>query len=188
MTRTRLLRSRGPGKCAPRDAGLNPCRRQERFGGTPLGHPIHLTAKAGGDKRMSEKREASEDADDGVLQGPRDRVKARLPEPQSPAVQLAHSPPQRLGALLPGATRSSFAGRTLGLAGARERRELRGGVGRLRRARHVQPHRNAGWPTGREPSGHGVPVVVGDGESPSRGEGGQGDGRGKGKGAKCTIA
>ena len=165
--------SRVRGNCAPRDAGLNPCRRQERIGGRPLGHPIHLKAKAGGDKSMSEKREASEDAYEVVLQGPRDMVKATLPEPQSPAVPPAPSPPQRLGALLPGAPRSSVAGRTLGLAGDRERLDLRGCVGRLRRARYVQHHRNAGWPTGRESQGHGVLVVVGGGESPPRGEGGQ---------------
>src|SRR6516162_2125527 len=46
-------------------------------------------------------------------------------------------------------------------------------MGRLRRARHVQHHRNEGWPTGREPQGHGVSVVVGGGESPPQGEGGQ---------------
>src|SRR6266849_2113984 len=41
---------------------------------------------------------------------------------------------------------------------------------------HVQPHRNAGWPTGREPQGHGAIVVVGDGENPLQGEGWQVDG------------
>jgi hypothetical protein len=40
---------------------------------------------------MSEKRGSSEDAEDAALQGPRDRAKARLPEPQSPAVQ-PHTP------------------------------------------------------------------------------------------------
>lgn len=37
---------------------------------------------------MSEKRESSEDAYDEVLQGPRDMVKAGLPESQSPVVEL----------------------------------------------------------------------------------------------------
>src|SRR5262245_45568273 len=48
----------------------------------------------------------------------------------------------------------------------------------------VQPHRNAGWPTGRESQGHGVLVVVWGGESPLRGEGGQVDGMGKGEGCE----
>src|SRR5215467_650620 len=54
-------------------------------------------------------------------------------------------------------------------------------MGHLRRARNVQHHRNAGWPTGREPHGHGVPVVVRGGESPPQGEGGQAGRRLKGE-------
>ena len=49
-------------------------------------------------------------------------------------------------------------------------------MGRLRRARHVQHPRNAGSPTGREPYGDGVLVVVSGGESPPHGEGGQVEG------------
>jgi hypothetical protein len=108
-----------PRKGAPRNAVLDPWRSQERFGGTPLGHRIHLKAKAGGKKSMSEKRETSEGAYGAVLQGPRDRAKAALLEPQSPGVEPAHSSPQRLMAMLPGAARSTFAGRTLRLAADR---------------------------------------------------------------------
>ena len=36
---------------------------------------------------MSEKRESLEDAEGGVLQGPRDMAKAGLPESQSPVVE-----------------------------------------------------------------------------------------------------
>src|SRR3954467_9491449 len=46
-------------------------------------------------------------------------------------------------------------------------------MGRLRRARYVQHHRNVGWPHGREPHGHGVSVIVGGRESRPRGEGRQ---------------
>ena len=53
-----------------------------------LGHPIDLKAKAGGEKSMPEKREVLEDAEGAVPQGPRDRAKAGLPEPQSPAVEV----------------------------------------------------------------------------------------------------
>ena len=45
---------------------------------------------------MSEKRETLEDAEGAVLQDPRDRAKAVLPESQSPAVQLSHSLLRRL--------------------------------------------------------------------------------------------
>ena len=126
MTGGVSLRSRVPGNCAPRDAVLHPCRRQERFGEKPLGHPIHLEAKVKGDKSMSEKRGSSEDGYVAALQGPRERANATLPEPQSPAVQAAHSSLQRLPAMLPGAARSRFAGRTLCLAGDREQLDLRG--------------------------------------------------------------
>ena len=52
-----------------------------------LGHPIDLKAKAGGERSMSEKRGPLEDAEGVVPQDPRERAKAALPEPQSPAVQ-----------------------------------------------------------------------------------------------------
>jgi hypothetical protein len=52
-----------------------------------LGHPIDLKAKAGGEKSMSEKRGSLGDAEGAVLQDPRDRAKAALPESQSPAVE-----------------------------------------------------------------------------------------------------
>ena len=52
-----------------------------------LGHLVDLKAKARGDKSLPEKREPLEDAEGAVLQDPRDRAKAGLPEPQSPAVQ-----------------------------------------------------------------------------------------------------
>src|SRR5438874_10231614 len=52
------------------------------------GSSTYLTAKARGDKSMSEKREAREGVYRAVLRDPRDRVRAALPEPQSPAVEL----------------------------------------------------------------------------------------------------
>ena len=41
----------------------------------------------------------------------------------------------------------------------------------------VPSRQSMGWPTGREPHGHGAIVVVGDGENPLQGEGWQVDGR-----------
>jgi hypothetical protein len=52
-----------------------------------LSHPTDLKAKAGGEKSTSEKRETLEDAEGAVLQEPRDKAKATLPESQSPAVE-----------------------------------------------------------------------------------------------------
>jgi hypothetical protein len=61
-----------------------------------LGHLVDLRAKAGGEKSMPEKREPLEGAEGAVPQDPRDRAKAALPEPQSPAVQYAHPLLRRL--------------------------------------------------------------------------------------------
>ena len=61
-----------------------------------LGHRVYLKAKAGGDNSMPEKRGTLEDAEGAVLQDPRDRAKAVLPESQSPAVEYAHPMLQRL--------------------------------------------------------------------------------------------
>ena len=52
------------------------------------GSSTHLKAKAGGDKSLSEKREAREGVYRVVLRDPCDKVRAALPEPQSPAVEL----------------------------------------------------------------------------------------------------
>ena len=81
-----------------------------------LGHPIDLKAKAGGEKSMSEKRGSLEDAEGAVLQDPRDRAKAVLPESQSPAVQPHTRCYSVSNATLPGTARPSFAGRHLRLA------------------------------------------------------------------------
>ena len=82
-----------------------------------LGHPIDLKAKAGGEKSMSEKREPLEDAEGAVLQDPRDRAKAGLPESQSPAVKAHTRCYSAYNAAPPGADRKAFAIGHLRLAG-----------------------------------------------------------------------
>ena len=82
-----------------------------------LGHPIDLKAKAGGEKSMSEKRGTLEDAEGAVLQGPRDRAKATLPESQSPAVEPHTRCYSVSNAAPPGADRLGFAIGHLRLAG-----------------------------------------------------------------------
>ena len=101
---------------APWDAVLNPWRSQEELGGTFLGHRVYLTAKARGEKSMPEKRGPLEDAKGAAPQGPRDRAKAGLPEPQSPAVEMHTRRYGVCNAALPGAGRSRFAVRHLRLA------------------------------------------------------------------------
>jgi len=77
----------GCGKSAPRNVVLNPRLSREKLGGRFLGHRVDLKAKAGGEKSMPEKQEMLEGAEDMVLQDPRDRAKAGLPESQSPVVE-----------------------------------------------------------------------------------------------------
>ena len=52
-----------------------------------MGQPTYLKAKASGDHSMSVKRRMSENVYGIAPQGPRDTVKAELPEAQFPAVQ-----------------------------------------------------------------------------------------------------
>src|SRR4051812_10205859 len=54
---------------------------------TTLGPTAYPAAKAKGDRSMPSKRERPEDADGRVPQGPRDKVRTALFEPQSPGMQ-----------------------------------------------------------------------------------------------------
>ena len=63
--------------------GSNTCRRQEKLG--EMFRRSYRMAKALGDKSLIEKRETGEHA--RPLQGPRDRVKAGLLEPQTPGME-----------------------------------------------------------------------------------------------------
>ena len=63
----------------------NPCRRREKLGKMFLGRRSDRMAKALRDKSLIEKRETGEHA--RPPQGPRDRVKAGLLEPQTPGME-----------------------------------------------------------------------------------------------------
>src|SRR5215472_6788714 len=91
-----------------------------------LGHRVYLRAKAGGDKSMAEKRGSLEDARGAAPQGPRDRAKAGLPEPQSPAVQTHTRRYGVYNAALPGAGRPRIAARHLRPARRWPARPLKG--------------------------------------------------------------
>ena len=67
--------------------GLNPCLRQGKLGEMLPGHRSDRMVKTLRDKSLVEKREAGEHARPVVLQGPRDRVKAGLLEPQTPEME-----------------------------------------------------------------------------------------------------
>ena len=67
---------------------LNPCLRQEKLKEVLPGRQPYRRAKALWDHSMVEKHEASEHARLVVVQDPRDMVKAGLPEPQSPGMEI----------------------------------------------------------------------------------------------------
>ncbi|MCA1600804.1 MAG: hypothetical protein LC776_03845 [Acidobacteria bacterium] len=75
---------------------------------------------------MSEKRETLEGVYGGVLQGPRDMVKAKLLESQSPVVQPHTHRYSAYIAMPSGANRTPFAVRTLCLMDDEERLHSRG--------------------------------------------------------------
>jgi hypothetical protein len=74
---------------------------------------------------MPEKQEMLEDAEDMVLQDPRDRAKAKLPESQSPVVE-PHTRCYSANRSAPGADRSAFAIGSLRLAGRWRTTPLKG--------------------------------------------------------------
>ncbi len=61
-----------------------------------MGHPAYLDVKTEGDRSMPGKREMPEGAEGHVSQDPRDMVKARLLEPQSPVMETYIPRSQRL--------------------------------------------------------------------------------------------
>jgi hypothetical protein len=65
---------------------LNPCDQQEELRGTLLGHLVDLKAKARGDKRLPEQREALEHAEGADRQDPGDRATAGWRASPSPEV------------------------------------------------------------------------------------------------------
>jgi hypothetical protein len=74
------------GATVRRESGeSNTCRRREKLGKMFLGRRSYRMAKALRDKSLIEKREAGEHA--RPPQGPRDRVKAGLLEPQTPGME-----------------------------------------------------------------------------------------------------
>jgi hypothetical protein len=102
-----------------------------------------------------------EDAEGTAVQGPRDTAKPTLVESQSPAVEDAHPPTRRLRSGLPASDDSEF--RHLNPPGRQATgNEPVQGDGRDAYVTldTSSAKGNSGWPTGREPYGHGVPVVV----------------------------
>src|SRR4051812_26925314 len=137
-----------------------------------LGRRSYLMAKALGDKSLIEKREAGEHGRPVGPQGPRDRVKAGLLEPQTPGME-PHI--HRHG--MYGRCRWDRTVRVAPFELSPHRttaNEVVQGVERgtcVTLGRSIRP--NTGSPTGREAQGDGVAVVVRGRESRPHGEGPQ---------------
>ena len=167
-------------RCAPRGALLYPRRSREEFGGIFLGPMAHLDAKARGDKSMPSGGGHREDVEGGPPRDPRDMAKAGLLESQSPEGKSDE----------PAGTTSETGvvlciGMNRGLMQPPEDDSMPsegiqgdewGACVTLGRTTRT----NVGSPTGREPYGDAVPVVVagvtscqGGRESRPQGEGAQ---------------
>src|SRR4030095_10038389 len=116
------------------------------------GSSADLTAKAGGDKSLSEKRETREGVYRVVLRDPRAKVRAGLPDPQSPAVALhTRCDHACCGAIM--SVPSRFHGAYSSHDGRCAASTCKGMNGAPPSHSYVQHHRNVGWPTEREPLG-----------------------------------
>jgi hypothetical protein len=118
------------------------------------------------DSSMPSKQEPSEGVYDAVLQGPRDRARAALPEPQTPA-RKEHLPrSQRLQRghrhttdhVSPSEPSDRWA---MDNQSIQATEQVKGSNGAPTSRSDVYRFGNAGWPTGRESYGHGAPIVVG---------------------------
>ena len=76
--------------CAVENGESNACLRQGKLGEMLPGHRSDRMVKTLRDKSMVEKRGTGEHARPVVPQGPRDKVKAGLLEPQTPELTLTH--------------------------------------------------------------------------------------------------
>ena len=123
-----------------------------------MGQPTHLATKVKGETSMSVNAETPEGIYGVVRRVPDDMVKARLPEPQFPVI---HADPsitmptkrRRHDTVLKGSAPEPSSGEQ------RETIPVGNEQGHLRRP-IVYAFGNAGRPTGREPYGLGVSVVV----------------------------
>jgi hypothetical protein len=156
----------GRKRCAASPSDEIPAAGRRGSEGMTSGSTAYSRSKDQQDSSMPSKQEPSEDVDDVVLQGPRERARAALPEPQTPARE-EHLP--RLQRLQRGhrytadhVSPSESSGRwAMGDQPIQRTAQVKGSNGAPTSRSDVYRCGNAGWPTGRESYGHGAPVVVG---------------------------
>lgn len=89
------------GETVRRESGeLNSCYRQEELGEILLGQQPYRMVKTLRDMSMAEKRGTGEHTRSVAAQDPRNKVKAALPEPQTPVMERAHPQPRYVRAVL----------------------------------------------------------------------------------------
>src|SRR3954454_1940482 len=162
-------KSRG---CAVQNGELNPCLRQEKLKEVLLGRQPYRMAKALWDHSMVEKHEASEHARLVVVQDPRDTVKAGLPEPQSPGMEIHIHRHGMYGRCYWNRT-VSLSPSELFLQWTTASEVVQGDEQGTYVALGRSTRTDTGSPTGREAQGDGVVIVVRGRESRSHGEGPQ---------------
>jgi hypothetical protein len=158
--------------CAVKAADRNPRFRRGKLGEMLPGHRSDRMVKTLRDKSMVEKREAGEHARPVVPQGPRDKVKAGLLEPQTPGMErhihrhgmYGRCRRDRTVTVSPFELSSRRATASEAVQGVE-----RGTYVAL--GRSIRP--DTGSPTGREAQGDGAAVVVRGRESRPHGEGPQ---------------
>jgi hypothetical protein len=139
---------------------LYPHRRWEELGRRFLGRLTDLEVKAEGDKSMSGKRWPSGGVQGGVPQGPRDMARAGLPEAQSPVVNVRTRRNDAWNRRRVMSGREPVSPDNFRDAQRRPVRAVKGMNGRPT-SRSIRTARcTTGSPTGREPRGDGVPMVV----------------------------
>ena len=151
---------------------LNPCLRQEKLKEVLLGHQPYRMAKALWDHSMVEKHEASEHARLVVVQDPRDTVKAGLPEPQSPGMEV-HIHRHGMYGRCPWNRTVSLSSSELFLQGTTVSEIVQGDEQDTYVALGRSTRTDTGSPKSREAYGDGVVIVVRGRESRPHGEGPQ---------------
>ncbi len=80
----------------------NPCLRQEELEEILLGHQSYRMVKILRDISMTEKHRPDEHTESVAVQDPRNKVKAVLPEPQTPVMEYSHPQPRYVRAMSAG--------------------------------------------------------------------------------------
>ena len=145
---------------APRGALLYSRRSREELEGMFLGLMAYPDLKSERDSSLPGKRRSCPGVRGGALRGPRDMAKAGLPEAESPEDAKTH-PPERHPKPAPCSAMASLQGR-------RNLRDVERCPVRVikemcrtpKSRSDVQQGRTRDQPSGREPQGDGVPIVV----------------------------